>query len=273
MEPRSIAVIGGMGRMGRLFVRLFSQAGYRVEVGDKTSDQERLQSLARHDIVVLAVPISSVERVTRELGPWTSPDGATIDIASVKEGPLLSMLRHCNGEVIGSHPLFGPRVESLDGQVVFICPGRSSKWIGWYRSFLQAHGATVVDIEPDRHDRIMAVAQVLRHLVLFCLGGSLARLDFDLDRDLPLSGPWSSQLVGMLRHHLGQSPELYAELALHNPHVSRVVAAFLDTAAELSASYDNRDRPAIVHAITEIARYFDQHDPTRTPPDSRSGVS
>ncbi|MEW6348513.1 MAG: prephenate dehydrogenase/arogenate dehydrogenase family protein [Thermodesulfobacteriota bacterium] len=260
MEPRSIAVIGGNGRMGRLFVKLFREAGYPVEVGDRSADQARLQSLAQHDLVVLAVPISSMEHITQTLGPWTNPDGATIDIASVKEGPVRFMLSHCRGEVIGSHPLFGPRIETIEGQLVFICPGRSSKWISWYRSFLEAQGATVVDIEPDRHDRIMAVAQVLRHLVLFSLGGSLTRLEFDLNTELPLSGPWSCQLVGMLKHHLGQSPELYAELALHNTHVSRVVEAFRATANELCSSYTNKDRPAMVKEIGEIARYFEQRN-------------
>ncbi len=252
--------------MGRLFVKLFRQAGYRVEVGDRSSDPGSMQSLAQHDIVFLAVPISAVEHVTLEIGPWTVPAGATIDIASVKEGPLRSMLSHCRGEVIGSHPLFGPSIETVEGQVVFICQARSSQWIGWYRAFLLAQGAKVVDIEPDRHDRIMAVAQVLRHLVLFCLGGSLARLEFDLDTDLPLSGPWSSQLVGMLKHHLGQSPELYAELGLHNTHVPRVVDAFLETATELCTSYDNRDRAAMVKTIGEIAGYFGQGDSDRTNP-------
>ncbi len=243
--------------MGRLFGRWFSEAGHSVAVPDKTSRRRLSGSIGEHDIIVLAVPISAMAGVVEELGPLTDHDGAVIDIASVKAGPIDSMLRYCKGEVIGTHPMFGPNVESLAGQIVFVCPARSGRWTVWYRSFLESSGATVVEIEPGRHDRIMAVAQVLRHLLLLCMGQSMMRLEFDPGSDLPFVGPWTSTLAAMIRHQLSQPPELYAEIALHNPYSPRVAREFLAAATGLCASYATGDRDSLVQAITEISAYLE----------------
>ncbi|MBM3302833.1 MAG: prephenate dehydrogenase/arogenate dehydrogenase family protein, partial [Deltaproteobacteria bacterium] len=168
ITPHSISIVGGMGRMGRLLHRLLEKDGYRVHVADTKSGPISWEQVGQCDVVLLAVPIPHMEDVIVKLGPHTRHDGAVIDIASVKERPVNAMLRHCNGEVIGSHPLFGPAVNVVEGQVLFVCSGGSTRWIHWYRSFWQDQGANVVEIDPANHDRLMASVQVLRHLMLWC---------------------------------------------------------------------------------------------------------
>ncbi|MFC1834083.1 prephenate dehydrogenase/arogenate dehydrogenase family protein [Thermodesulfobacteriota bacterium] len=256
IRPQSIAIVGGMGRMGALTARFFSEAGYSVTAfGRSASGTIPWEEVAEHDVIVLSIPISTVEPVMRELGPITRKNGVVIDNSSVKAKPVQSMLQHCRGEVIGSHPLFGPATESMKDHIVFVCPARSNRWYSWFRSFLEDTGARVVEIDPEKHDRLMASVQVLRHLLLFCLGRSMMRLDYDMGSDLDVSGPWFSTIVGLLQRQLAQDPELYSEIIASNPHSDEVVKAFGESVEEMCALYKSEDRSDLVRMIEEIASY------------------
>jgi prephenate dehydrogenase len=255
MMPESISIVGGMGRMGRLFGRLFEEAGHRVQLADTLSGPISWEEAAECDVVLLAVPIPQVEEVVVELGPHTRRDGVVIDIASVKEGPVQAMLRHCNGEVIGSHPLFGPSINSLENQVLFVCPTGPTRWLEWYRSFYEDRGATVVEIDPARHDRLMASVQALRHLLLLCLGRSLMNLDFDLAADVPRSGPWFSDLIAMLARQSEQPGDLYCDIALHNRHMEQALTSFCAAVREICDLYRNKDRSNMTRVMREVSHY------------------
>lgn len=256
MEPRTVSIVGGLGRMGSLVTGLFADAGYPVHVADRSKGPIDWRSLAQSDVIILATPISTIENISRNLGPLTREDGVVIDICSLKVSPVQSMLEHCRGEVIGCHPLFGPGVTSLKDQLVFLCPARSSRWIGWFRSFLEERGARLTDIDPAEHDRLMGTVQVLRHMLIFSFGRSLMKLGFDPEVYLPLAGPWFSQLMVMLRNQLGENPELYPELSFPNPATPEVTAAFLKAASEMSKAYSNGDRSALVGLIKETADHL-----------------
>jgi len=252
-DPRMVSIVGGLGRMGSLLAGVFTDAGYPVHVADVSDDPVDWRSVAQSDVVVLATPISTIEDVAGKLGPFTRAEGVVIDICSLKAGPIHSMLNHCRGEVIGSHPLFGPGVASLKDQLVFICPVRTERWIGWFRSFMEDRGATLKDIDPVEHDHLMGTVQVLRHMLIFSFGRSLTKLGFDPGEHLSLAGPWFSQLMGMLKNQLGDNPELYPELSFPNPATPEVTAAFLKAASEVAKAYLNGSRDELVGLIKEIA--------------------
>ncbi|MFH1091667.1 MAG: prephenate dehydrogenase/arogenate dehydrogenase family protein [Pseudomonadota bacterium] len=253
MEPETISIIGGQGRMGAFMARLFNQAGYQVSIFDPKTEQVSWEDAARSDVVLVAVPIPAVWEVMEKIGPHTRPDGAVIDIASLKQQPLQAMLQHCRGEVIGSHPLFGPKINSMQNQILFVCPARSSRWIGWYRSFFKDCGAKVIDIDPEHHDRLMSRIQVLRHLSIFCFGRALMRLGFDLESEAALAGPWFSELTSQLSRQLEQSPDLFADLAIFNPTAGQVMEEFLQAAGEVAETFGSQDRRKITGFINEMS--------------------
>ena len=256
MKPDFINVIGGLGRMGALLARIFSSSGQNVRIFDPQLKQFSWEEAADADMVLAAVPIPAFEDVIKNLGPHTRPDGVVIDIASLKENPVNTMLQHCRGEVIGTHPLFGPSVSSLKDQLFFLCQARGEKWLVWFKAFLEELGASTMVIGADQHDKLMSRVQVLRHLFLFCFGRSLMKLQFDLENETPLSGPWFSQLVGLLDHQLAQGPELYADLALNNPAAKQVFSEFSKAADEISSLFLSGDRQKILTLINEVTSYL-----------------
>lgn len=241
--------------MGRFFRDFFRSAGLSVSVEDPKLGPVDWQSAGSCDVVLLATSLSAVEEAARRLGPFTRPNGAVIDIASLKASPLRAMLRHCRGAVVGSHPFFGPTVGSLRDRLVFICPGRGRHWTDWYRTFLEERGARVVPIVPEHHDKLMATVQTLRHLLLIFLGRTLMRTDFDVDANLPLSGEWFSLLVDMLTHQMCQEPDLYAQLAVRNPYVPSVLDAFEESVKETIEPTRAGDAGRLIDVMNELRSY------------------
>jgi prephenate dehydrogenase len=253
MEPEFIGVVGGNGRMGGLFARLFRDAGYRVVSIDRADGPSDWGRIAECPVVLLAVPITQIENVLRRIGPIARKDGAIIDVCSIKAEPIDLMRKYAPGDVIGCHPLFGPSTENLRERTVFLCPGRGDRWLGWWRDFLENKGASVVEIEAARHDRLMARVQVLRHLMLFSFGITLTRLDFNIEDDLPLAGPWFNSLIDLLAGQFQQPPDLYADLALNNPEAPGVLAEFMKAVGDVAGRAAEGDRDALIALIGEAA--------------------
>ncbi len=242
--------------MGRMMERFFSRAGYPVLIADVRDGPIDWESVAANDAILLSVPISRMESVVRELGPFTREQGVVIDIASLKQEPVRAARKHCKGEVIGCHPLFGPTFDLMKDQVVFLCPGESPRWIGWFRSFLKDLGAVIVEISPEDHDKLMGPVQALRHILMLSFGMSLMRLEYDVEKSLPVSGMWFAQLVSLLSRQLEQSADLYAELGFQNPAAGEVIQAFSSSVDEICSVYMSKDREELQRIMSELSSHF-----------------
>ncbi|RJX34855.1 MAG: prephenate dehydrogenase/arogenate dehydrogenase family protein [Desulfarculus sp.] len=252
----SIGIIGGRGRMGRWLERRLRHSGHAVSIADLSEGPLGAGFVQACQVLILAVPVAAVEKVMAAIGPLTRPEHLVMDIASLKAGPLASMLAHAKGEVIGTHPLFGPATRSLAGQLVFVCPGRGSRWLGWLMNLLKEGRMQVVQMEAERHDRLMAQVQTLRHLLLVGLGRALMRLGFDPAQDLERSGPWFQGIMGMLAHQLRQPPELYADLALHNPAGPEAMRVLGQSLAEVTGCLASGDRGGLVRLMEEVGSFL-----------------
>lgn len=249
----SVLVVGGLGRMGAWLAARLGELGCRVEVADERGKPLTPDMVGAAQVVILAVPVGRVKAVMEEIGPHTHEQGLVMDVASLKAAPLASMLAQARGEVVGCHPLFGPWADAAKGQVVFLCPGRGSRWPMWARGMWERLGARVQEIDPLAHDRLMAQAQNLRHLLMACLGRVLADQGFDPERDLPLAGPWFGKLWEVLANQARQPAAFYADLALANPHGAEAAEGLAHEARALADLLRAGDAPGLAArlAVTE----------------------
>ena len=126
-----IGLIGGRGQMGRWFQHFFASQGLEVLVADLDTEQTSQEVASLSDVVMLAVPIPEVAKTARALAPHLQPQAALMDLTSVKQAPMDAMMAHFPGEVVGTHPLFGPLATDIAGQTVVLCPGRGERWFNW----------------------------------------------------------------------------------------------------------------------------------------------
>lgn len=256
IEPRTVAVIGGKGAMGRLLERLFGDLGHAVLVADLDTPLRPVEAAAAADVVIVSVPIEATERVIAEVGPHVRDDALLMDVTSIKERPLAAMLAATRASVLGTHPMFGPSVHSLQGQRVVLCRGRGDAWAEWVARMLAARGLIVTESTAEEHDRAMAVVQVLTHFQTQVLGLALARLGRPLAESLRFTSPAYLMELYVAARHFAQAPELYGPIEMANPRGAEVTAAFLAAGRELAAIIAAKDQGAFTRVFEEVRRFF-----------------
>jgi chorismate mutase/prephenate dehydrogenase len=256
VPQRSVAVIGGKGGMGRCMGDLFADLGHAVMIADLDTDLTPREAAGAADVVIISVPIDKTLEVIRELGPMVRPDALLMDVTSIKTAPLEAMLRSSQGSVIGTHPLFGPSVHSVQGQRIVLTPGRGDVWQAWLESMLRARGLTIKQTSPQEHDRAMAVIQVLTHFATEVMGRSLAELGVTLEQTLDYTSPVYLMELLMTARHFAQSPDLYASIQMSNPLTDKVTAAFVQAAAAHRDAVAGNDHEAVTALFDRVREFF-----------------
>lgn len=255
MTPK-IAIIGGQGQMGRWFQRFFESQGLQVLVADRGTAQTSEEVAAQADVVLISVPIPQVGKVVRLVAPHVKPGAALMDLTSVKTEPVAAMLAHYGGEVVGTHPLFGPGEEDIKGRTVVLCPGRGGQWLKWLEDLLRQAGARVQITTPEDHDRVMALIQGLSHFLLISLGLTVQRLEIDLKELEDFSTPTFRSIHYRTWHLLSQDVAMYACIQLQNRANLPVLKTFEDAARQVLSLVEARDMKGLMALLQEMRQYY-----------------
>ncbi len=258
-DPKTIAIIGGQGGMGQLMARLFADLGHAVMVADVGTKLTNVEAAKVADVVVISVPIRETERVIREVGPHVRAGSLLMDVTSIKRAPLAVMLEvteATGASVVGTHPMFGPGVNTVQGQRVVVCEGRGDAWRDWVKETLLARGLLVTDASPEEHDQMMSVVQVMNHFQTQVLGLSLARLGIPFERTLDFTSPAYLMETYVTARHFAQSPALYGPIEMENPETQKVTETFVASAQELSEILTTSDQQRFDKVFAEVSSFF-----------------
>jgi prephenate dehydrogenase len=269
-------IVGGYGGMGQIISRLLKSEGCDVTITGPTKSKgvdvssrlgvkyvrDNVAAASDADVVIITVPIVKTKETILEVAPHVKPGSAIMDLTSVKGWPCELMLSHSNEgvEVVGTHPVFGPRVGSVEGQVFVLTPVRGKKWHMWLKEILERNRARTIDSTPKEHDEVMAVVQGLTHYAYIGIGKTLKDMDFDVKRSRDFSSPVYDLMLDMAGRIIGQNPSLYAEIQLWNPEIPRVHEAYVRALKDLSDSVKEADEGCFVKMMSEAARHFDDTD-------------
>jgi chorismate mutase/prephenate dehydrogenase len=256
VEPKTVAIIGGEGGMGRSLQTLFEDLGHRVLIADLETELRPSDAAAQSDVVVISVPIRETRRVIEELGPLLRPDALLMDVTSIKTDPVRAMLASTKASVVGTHPMFGPGVNTYQGQRVVLCRGRGDTWFDWVRQMFAARGLLITEASAEHHDSMMAIVQVLHHFKTQVLGLSLSRAGAELEETLRFTSPAYLLETYVTGRHFAQSPELYGPIEMLNPGSQQVISVFQQAAADLAAILESHDQAAFDEVFREVREFF-----------------
>ncbi len=267
-----IAIIGGSGEFGRLFARIFAEEGHEVvitgrdkakgervarEVGVRFT-QDNVEAAKWGDVVIVSVYIDNTVEVIKQVAPHVREGALLMDVTSVKVEPCRAMLEHAKQgvELIGTHPMFGPRVKSLEGQVFVLTPLRGERWKRWLLEWLEKHRARVIETTPEEHDRIMSVVQCLTHFTYISVASTLRELGVDVKYSRRFASPIYELMLDLIARIVGQNPHLYASIQMHNPLATKVHDAFIAQAKKLRDIVASKDKSAFVDVMAKAARHM-----------------
>ncbi len=189
--------------------------------------------------VVLAVPVREMAATVQAIAPHLRPGTLVLDVGSVKVGPVAVMMDGLppGVDVIGTHPLFGPQSaqSGLAGLKVALCPVRGKKLARVARFLRRTLGLETIITTPEAHDKELAVAQGLTHLI----AAVLVRMEPLPERMTTVSFDLVRRAVDMVRD---DSPDVLDAIERANPFAAEVRSRFFALLAEVSAEYAERDR-------------------------------
>jgi len=228
----SIGIIGGTGSMGQWFGKFFSDAGHTVFISGRKTELTPSDIVKKCEVVILSLPLDAAIAVSEEIGPLLGDTQLLMDICSLKEKILKSMTGSTSAEVTGSHPLFGPFMDSIKGQNVIMCPGRGEQWLKWLENEFVSKGAFVTVMNPSVHDRHMAIVQGLTHFLAICMGRTLQKMNMNNSTALSCSTPVFKINYDLIGRLFAQDIGLYQNLISRNIHFGNVLDLFLSSVDE-----------------------------------------
>ncbi len=264
VDPRTIAIVGGHGGMGRCLEKMFLNQGHDVMITDVDTTLTPAQAAEKADITVISVPIRSTRQVIEMVGPCCREESLLLDVTSIKSDPVDAMLHSTSANVIGTHPLFGPAINSLQGQRVVITPARINDplWESWLSTSFKAAGLEVIQSTPEKHDRIMSVVQVLTHYSTEVIGRTMQALDVSIAESLQFTSPIYHMELLMAARHFAQSPDLYSAIEMTNPNTETVTAAFNKAAEEMRSLIISGDQDGFRNTFGEVRDFFGEFSKT-----------
>jgi prephenate dehydrogenase len=237
-QPKSIGLIGGEGKMGSLFHRLFAGLGYRVRAAGPDPDPGYGGLVSESDVLIVTVPITETVAVIRRIAPLLRPDQLLADFTSIKREPVEAMLAS-RAWVIGCHPLFGPMPDPT-GQNFVLCPARPGPCLPWLEDTLRRLGMTPVTMTAQGHDEAMAFIQGLTHFLNITFARTLQTRGADIEALLRVCSPVYQVLFAMLSRILSGDAHLYGQIQILNRENLPVLREFLKNGAELLALAEER---------------------------------
>jgi chorismate mutase/prephenate dehydrogenase len=260
-QCKKIFVIGGLGQLGQVFVRLFSRTGYAVEVIDKDDWHQRDNLFADASLVLVAVPINLTLEVIARLTQLPE-DCILADVTSIKDSPLKAMLATHAGPVVGLHPMFGPDVTGLVKQTVIVCHGRQQSGYHWLMEQLSVWGAKLCDVSPAEHDQAMSLVQVMRHFSTISYGHHLMAEGANISQLVEMSSPIYRLELIMVGRLFAQNPELYRDIIFANKDNVAMMKRYGVRFLELLDAIENGDQKAFMQVFEDVALWFGDYAQT-----------
>ena len=223
----------GYGRFGKLAARHLSRRAtvfvYESRGSPRRSAGKIIHSpLARaasQPVVILAVPVSALRRVLRDIRPYLVPSALVIDVCAVKLLPARWMKKALppDTRIIGAHPLFGPdsAAKGVRGQTAVLCRIRCPlSTFRALRSLLRKEGIAVLEMSPDDHDRLAAETVFLTQFI----GRTVQDLRL---RRRPLATRSYRELMGLVDVARHDSLQLFRDMFTYNKHARRLHASIV----------------------------------------------
>jgi prephenate dehydrogenase len=241
LEGKTVAIVGGYGKMGTCLAKLLKQGGVNVIIcGRRANVAEEVagrigvdfapmdEAVSEADVCILSVPIDKTYEVGMRVARSMKKNSLLIDITSVKSGVADRLERDLPRSIkyVSIHPLFGPSVRSLRNRNVIMIKGRDFRVASKLASFLERRGANTLFLTVKEHDRLMASVQALHHFVLTSFFNTLKERVGDLRRlrkAMPESFKITLRSIGRIMRNMGA----VREIRKFNPYAEEAIAEYV----------------------------------------------
>ena len=236
------------------------QALARGIVAGATADLR--EGVADADVVVLATPVRSIiDMLEQRLGAWLRSNTLLLDLGSTKQSIGRAMRDLPIGILaVGGHPMTGRELSGLEasdaalyrGRPFVLCPNRRTTPSALLRarSLVRALGAIPIEMDAERHDRVVAAISHLPYLLSTALVATVANEGESDEAVWELAAGGfrdTSRLAGSDVRMMGDI------LSTNTQAVATLLAMFRVQLAQLEAMLISRDDERLVDTLLPIS--------------------
>ncbi|EJL57571.1 MULTISPECIES: prephenate/arogenate dehydrogenase family protein [unclassified Rhizobium] len=213
-----------------------------LQLGDryKTSSAEAVKDA---DLVVVSVPVGASESVAKEIASSLKPGAIVTDVGSTKASVIAQMQPHMPPHVhfIPGHPLAGTEKSGPDagfpglfeGRWCIFTPisGTDETALKRLRQFWEALGSKVDEMDPEHHDKVLAIVSHLPHIIAYNIVGTADDLEAVTESEVI---KYSASGFRDFTRLAASDPTMWRDVCLHNKDaILEMLARFSEDLAYL----------------------------------------
>jgi len=245
IQDMMTAIIGADGKMGVWLRDHLTKLGHTiVSYDDRKGDN--LSVLREVDMVIVSVPVSKTAEVIRNVLRHMRKGAMIVEIASLKNGIHREMVEAAeNGfNALSVHPLFGPSVKALRDKTVAVIPVVDPIMESSWATELFP-GASFVEVDPEKHDRLMVHVLSLPYLVNLAFAATMG--DTDLDLLKRLSGTSFTLQYTLIQSVAGETTSLVHALLCENRFLEETAEALISNMRGIMGATGEKDEFKALH--------------------------
>jgi len=245
IQDMMTAIIGADGKMGVWLRDHLTKLGHTVVSYDDRK-WDNLSVLREADTVIVSVPVSKTAEVIRNVLRHMRKGAMIVEIASLKNGIHREMVEAAeNGfNALSVHPLFGPSVKDLRDKTVAVIPVVDPIMESSWATELFP-GASFVEVDPEKHDRLMVHVLSLPYLVNLAFAATM--MDTDLDLLKRLSGTSFTLQYTLIQSVAGETTSLVHALLSENRFLEETAEALISNMMGIMGATGEKDEFKALH--------------------------
>ncbi len=254
-----IALIG-IGLIGSSIARDIKELGLAREVVVSTRSEETLKraeelelgtsyttsvadAVREADLVIVSVPVGASEDVAKQIAPHLKAGAIVTDVGSTKASVIAQMAPHMPQHVhfIPGHPLAGTEKSGPDAGFVGLfrdrwciftpLPGTDAAALDRLKGFWLALGSRVDEMDPEHHDKVLAIVSHLPHIIAYNIVGTADDLSTVTESEVI---KYSASGFRDFTRLAASDPTMWRDICLHNKDaILEMLARFSEDLAYL----------------------------------------
>jgi Prephenate dehydrogenase len=195
------------------------------------------------DLVIVSVPVGASEEVARQIAPHLKAGAIVTDVGSTKASVIAQMQPHMPPHVhfIPGHPLAGTEKSGPDAGFAGLfkgrwciftpLPGTDQKALSRLKAFWEALGSRIDEMDPQHHDKVLAIVSHLPHIIAYNIVGTADDLETVTESEVI---KYSASGFRDFTRLAASDPTMWRDVCLHNKDaILEMLARFSEDLAYL----------------------------------------
>ena len=195
------------------------------------------------DLVIVSVPVGASEEVARQIAATLKPGAIVTDVGSTKASVIAQMAPHMPEGVhfIPGHPLAGTEKSGPDAGFEGLFQGRwciftplpdtDPQALRRLTAFWTALGSRIDEMDPQHHDKVLAIVSHLPHIIAYNIVGTADDLETVTESEVI---KYSASGFRDFTRLAASDPTMWRDVCLHNREaILEMLARFSEDLAYL----------------------------------------